>query len=36
VLEESYPDGSNGWTVRMRNNGSNFSLFSTAYAICVA
>jgi hypothetical protein len=36
VLEESYPDGSSGWTVRMRNNGSNFALFSTAYAICVA
>jgi hypothetical protein len=35
VVEESYPDGTNAWTVRMRNNGNNFALSSTAYAICV-
>ncbi|MGZ8794730.1 MAG: collagen-like triple helix repeat-containing protein [Gaiellaceae bacterium] len=32
---ESYPSASNAWTVRMRNEGQNFAIQSTAYAICV-
>ena len=36
VVEESYPNGTNAWSVRMRNNGSNQPLSSTVFAICVA
>lgn len=32
---ESYPNGTNAWTVRLRNDGTSFALQSTAYAICV-
>ena len=36
LMEESYPNGTGGWSVRMRNNGGSFTLPSTVFAICVA
>jgi hypothetical protein len=35
VLEESYPSGTGGWSVRMHNLGGSQPLTSTVYAICV-
>ena len=35
VLEESYPSGTGGWSVRMHNLGGSLPLTSTVYAICV-
>ena len=34
-LLESYPNGTNAWTVRLKNEGGSLALSSTAYAICV-